>query len=133
MGGLRSRLAGVGHWQLGASALCIITAAVCALYLPFISNPLVFDDKGVFSGSHFADYASFPFGPAVRFPAYFSLAFVYVIFGTVEAQRVVGLLLHAAVGFALFVLIRELLRRNSESKGPHVAALTIATLFVVHP
>ena len=114
----------------GAVAFALIASLACALYLPFLSNPLVFDDKGIFTGSHFAEYAGFPFGPAVRFPAYFSLATIYVLFGTIEAQRVVSLIVHAAVGFALFLLIRELQRNRKEHTW---LAAAVAALFVAHP
>src|SRR6478752_844737 len=99
----------MGESRLNARvALCLIAVAACALYLPFMSNPLVFDDKGLFTGSRFSEYAGFPFGLSPRWPPTFSIAFVYVAFGTIEAQRIVGALLHAAVGCAIFLLIREL-------------------------
>jgi protein O-mannosyl-transferase len=118
----------------GAIALAI---AVCALYLPFISNPLVFDDRGYFTGREFAQYASSPFGLRPRFPAAFSLAAVYVLFGTVEAQRIVGLLLHAAVTLALFWLIVVLqtgaAKRPAPAPNVVPAALVAAAFFGLHP
>ncbi|HWI38313.1 MAG TPA: tetratricopeptide repeat protein [Burkholderiales bacterium] len=114
----------------GAVALGVIAVLACALYLPFVSNPIVFDDHGLFTGSRFYEYASFPFGLSPRWPASFSVAFVYVLFGSIEAQRVVGAVLHAAVGCGLFFLIRELQRNRAENTW---VAAAVATLFVVHP
>jgi tetratricopeptide (TPR) repeat protein len=114
----------------GAVALGVIAVLACALYLPFMSSPIVFDDHGLFTGSRFYEYASFPFGLSPRWPASFSVAFVYVVFGNIEGQRVVGALLHAAVGIALFMLIRELQKNRAENTW---LAAAIAALFVVHP
>jgi len=111
-------------------ALCLIAVAACALYLPFLSNPIVFDDKGLFTGSRFAEYATSPFGLSPRWPASFSVAIMYVTFGSIEAQRVVGVVLHAAVGVALFLLIRELQRNRTENTW---VAAVVAALFVLHP
>lgn len=105
----------------------VLAAAVCALYIPFLSNPFVFDDFTHFSGRDFARYAMSPFGFAPRFPASFSVAAVHILFGTVEAHRVVSLVLHAAGACALFALIRRLL------PAAPVAALVAALLFAVHP
>jgi len=107
-------------------ALGAIAVIAFALYLPFIGNPAVFDDRGLYSGHKFADYAAAPLGLDLRFPAYFSLAFVEVLWGRVEAHRLVSLALHIGCGWALFALIRQL--------GQTVLlALAGAAWFVVHP
>jgi protein O-mannosyl-transferase len=123
--------------QLTALAAGLIGAVVCALYLPFISNPLVFDDKGYFSGRRFSDYAAFPFGLEARFPASFSIASIQVLFGTIQAHRLVSLIVHAAVAFALFLVIRRMLeaapRPASTKVSAPLAALIASALFAVHP
>jgi len=101
-----SRLAAfVRRHRAALVAAAVIAAALCALYLPFVSNPLVFDDRGYFTGREFAEYASRPFGFRPRFPPAFSIASVHVVFGTVEAHRAVGLALHVGTTLALFWLL----------------------------
>ena len=98
----------------------------CALYLPYLGNPPVFDDKVFYSGYRFSEYASSPIGAGVRFPAYFSLVFVEVVFGRIEAHRVVSLVLHIACAWTVYALIRALEVRR-------LAAFAGAALFAVHP
>jgi len=123
--------------RLALAAALAVAAAVCALYLPFISNPLVFDDRGYFTGREFALYATGPFGMRPRFPAAFSIAVVYVIYGTVEAQRIVGLALHVATCCALFWLIRVLQSARLENAPAPTRAVPAAALgaafFGLHP
>src|SRR3954468_690662 len=137
MGRIGLRLARFVEQHPAAIAACLIAAAACALYAPFLANPFVFDDKGHFTGNHFADYASFPFGFEPRFPASFSVAVIQVLFGSVEAHRIVSLLLHALVGCAVFLLVRQLQRAASagvEARPAGSAAALAAGLFVaLHP
>jgi tetratricopeptide (TPR) repeat protein len=131
------RLASFVQQHPAALAACIIASATCALYLPFLANPFVFDDKGHFTGSRFADYATFPFGWEPRFPASFSVAVIHVLFGSVEAHRIVSLVLHALVGCAVFLLVRQLQRAASTGieGGPARAGAALAAgLFIaLHP
>jgi tetratricopeptide (TPR) repeat protein len=127
----------VWRHRLPLAAVLAVAAAVCALYVPFLSNPLVFDDRGYFTGREFALYATGPFGVRPRFPAAFSIAVVYVIYGTVEAQRIVGLALHVATCCALFWLIRVLQDARAESPPSADRAVPSAALatafFGLHP
>ena len=109
-----------------AAALAGLAVLVTALYLPYLGNPPVFDDRFVFSGSNFADYATRPLGPGLRYPSYFSLAFVQTVFGGIQAHRVVSLLLHAGCAWALYGLLRTLAIRP-------LAAFAGAALFALHP
>jgi tetratricopeptide (TPR) repeat protein len=111
---------------LTAAALGGIAALAAALYLPFLGNPPIFDDRIFFAGYRFYEYARFPLGLGLRFPPYFSLAWVHVIFGSIETHRVVSLLAHAACAWALFGLLRSLEIRR-------LAAFAGAALFAVHP
>jgi len=108
------------------AALGLLAALACALYLPYLGNPRVFDDHMFFSGLGFARYASSPFGLGIRVPSYFSLAIVEVVFGRIEAHRVVSLVLHIACAWAVYGLIRALQVRR-------LAAFAGAALFAVHP
>ncbi len=56
-----------------------LVALGLALYLPFLGNPLVFDDPFFFSGRNFARYATTPLGLELRLPGYFSVAVVLVL------------------------------------------------------
>jgi tetratricopeptide (TPR) repeat protein len=115
-----------GAWLLPVAGCA---ALVAALYVPFLSNPFFFDDRVMFSGLGFADYATSPFGMRPRHPAYFTIAAVDILFGTVEAQRAVGVLLHCATALALFFAIRALQRGQRNG----LAAFTASALFAVHP
>lgn len=117
-------------------ALSILTAA---LYVPFLSNPLFFDDRAIFSGSRFAQYAASPVGWGIRYPAFFTIAAVHVLFGTIEAQRALSALLHCATAFSLFVALRTLQTRWTPAasrqlgRRDSVVALAAAGLFALHP
>jgi tetratricopeptide (TPR) repeat protein len=112
--------------RLTVVALAALAALAAALYLPYLGNPPVFDDRFFFSGQHFAQHAIFPIGLGLRHPPYFSLAFVQTVFGSMEAHRTVGLLLHVACAWALYGLLRAL------AVG-RLAAFTAAAVFAVHP
>jgi len=124
-------LAGVG----------LIVGLTGGLYLPFIANPPVFDDLGFFSGRLFSYYATHPFGLELRVPPYFSLAVVQVIWGTMEAHRILGLALHIACSLALYKLILDLLRHSAKPAGApsaagpetYVPAFISAAVFAIHP
>jgi len=109
-----------------ALGLALAAALCAALYVPFLSNPRVFDDFVFYSGQRFSEYAMSPFGAGVRFPAYFTLAWVETVFGRMEAHRIVGLLLHLSCGAVLYLLLRELRISRLVSVGG-------AAAFLVHP
>jgi hypothetical protein len=124
-------LAGVG----------LIVGLASALYLPFLANPPVFDDLGFFSGRLFSYYATHPFGFELRVPPYFSLAIVQVIWGSMEAHRILGLAFHIACALALYKLIFDLqqcaARRAGAPPGAgfqaHAPAFIAAAVFAIHP
>jgi len=118
------------HW--GWAGLIVLAAA--ALYLPFLHNPLVFDDKPFFSGYRFAYYATHPLGFDVRVPPYFTLATTEVLWsGVIEAQRLVSLLLHLGVGLALYRLLLDILSLGQRRDQTVPLAAVGALAFVVHP
>lgn len=91
-------------------ALAAIALPTCALYLPFIGNPLVFDDQVFFSGTDFAYYATHPVGFGARLPGYFTLAFAEVMWSSIEVHRIISLLLHLACAAILYLWICRLQR-----------------------
>jgi protein O-mannosyl-transferase len=111
----------------------VLVLLVTALYVPFLGNPLVFDDYGLFTGSNFAARALSPFGLWMRGPPIFSVAFVQVVWGDVHAHRIVGLACHLACALALYGLIRALLRPASAEPRWQWQAFGGAALFALHP
>jgi len=113
-----------------------VAAAAVALYLPFLGNPLVFDDRIFFEGRQFAYYATHPLGLDLRLPAYFSLAATQALWGSLLAHRLVSLVLHVAAALLLYRFLldvqRAALRGSSESDASLRAALGAAA-FVLHP
>jgi hypothetical protein len=100
---------------IAAGAIAILVAA---LYLPFLGNPLVFDDSNFFTGQNFVYYATHPIGMDRRLPGYFTLAATRVVWDGIEAQRIFSLLFHIACTLALYRLLYGLQRAGS----PGVAA-----------
>ena len=119
----------------------LIAGLASALYLPFLANPPVFDDLGFFSGRLHSYYATHPFGLELRVPPYFSLAIVQVIWGSMEAHRILGLAFHIACALALYKLIFDLLRHavrhSAATPGAglqvHAPAFIAAAAFAIHP
>ncbi|MEO8717709.1 MAG: tetratricopeptide repeat protein [Burkholderiales bacterium] len=117
----------------GAVAIALLAAA---LYVPFLGNPLVFDDKIFFSGYRFSYYATHPLGLDLRLPPYFSLTIIKVLWDGIVAQRVVSLILHIGCGFALYRLLLDLQRVTLRPANEADAALRAgigAAAFVLHP
>jgi tetratricopeptide (TPR) repeat protein len=113
-----------------------VAGATAALYVPFLGNPLVFDDRVFFSGRLFAHYATHPFGVDLRLPAYFSLAATQAVWGSLLAHRVASLLLHAAVALLLYRFLLELQRtalRGAAEPDVALRAAVGAAAFALHP
>lgn len=128
------------HWI----GLCLIVALACGLYLPFLGNPLVFDDWTLFSGSGFSYYATHPFDFFnIRNLPYFSLAITFVVWGDITSQRILSLALHLACSLALYKLLYDLLRLAPQTnhpgsepearRGAATWALIGAAVFAIHP
>ncbi len=131
--------------------VCAIVALAGALYLPFLGNPLIFDDLAFFSGAGFAYFATTPFGYTLRTPPYFSLAFTQVMWGQfppwyhAEIHRILSLAFHSACALALYKLIFDLLgsaeagstpeatSRNDVRLNASVPAFIGAAIFAIHP
>lgn len=128
------------HWI----GIALIIAIGSALYLPFLRNPLIFDDWALFSGTRFSYFATHPFDFLnTRNLPYFSLATAYIFGAGIPTQRIVSLVLHLACSLALYKLIYELLLLTSQpddlglSAQSRRAAATWAfigaAVFTVHP
>ncbi len=126
------------------AATGVIVALACGLYLPFLGNPLVFDDWVFFGGSRFSYYATHPFDIfSLRSLPYFSLAITFIVWGEIQAHRIVSLVLHLACALALYKLLYDLLRLTLQSNRPGSvpeAQLDAATwawigaaVFAIHP
>jgi tetratricopeptide (TPR) repeat protein len=113
----------------------LLAALGCALYIPFLGNPAFFDDRYLFSGYRFTEYASSPLGWALRQPAYFSLAVVQVLSGAMETHRAVSLALHIACAWTLYALLRELQCWSESDELPQSRLLAFggAAFMVLHP
>ncbi len=119
-----------------AAAALAIAALAAGLYLPFLGNPLVFDDKVFFSGHRFAYYATHPLGLDLRLPPYFSLTITHVLWESVVAQRLVSLILHVGCALALYKLLLDLQRTALRPAHDADAALRAgigAAVFALHP
>lgn len=117
------------------ASLGLLAILAGALYLPFLGNPPFYDDRVIFSGRGFADAAGSPFAMALRQPAYFSLALVQVLWGSIEAHRLASLATHIACVWALYGLLRELQRSFAAGAAPQarLPAFFGAALFALHP
>ena len=113
-----------------------VAAAAAALYLPFLGNPLVFDDRIFFSGRLFTYYATHPLGLDLRLPAYFSLAATQALWGSLLAHRIVSLVLHVAVALLLYRFLLEAQRaalRGSSDSDMALRSTLGAAAFALHP
>ena len=129
-------------WLPRLIGICLIVALAAGLYLPFLGNPPVFDDRGFFSGMGFSYYATHPFDFGLRVPSYFSLAVVQVLWESIEAHRILSLALHVACSLALYKLLYELLSAAREPERAGVVAMQpgntalaciAAGAFALHP
>src|SRR3954468_15925417 len=90
-------------------ALALIAAAASGLYLPYLANPLLFDDSNIFHTTVLRIAAVAPWQLGTRGLPYFTLGWVQTQIGTMEAHRLVSLALHVLVAYQLFRLLEALL------------------------
>lgn len=124
-----------GGWSRPTLIFLIVALATVALYAPFLGNAIVFDDHNLFTNLTVYDYATTPFNLAPRNFPYFTLGFTEVTWKSIEAQRVVSLLIHLLNAFVLFRLLGRWLK---EIGGlPADKALTAGSIgslfFAIHP
>lgn len=137
------------HRLLAWLCVAVLVAVTCALYVPFLGNPMVFDDLSFYSGNRFAYYATTPFGFDLRLPPNFTLAVPQVLWVKfppwhhAEIHRIISLAFHVACALALLKLIYELLRASASTpelggqrhvgETAAVIALIAAIFFAIHP
>ena len=129
-------------------AASVVAGLGCALYLPFLGNPMVFDDLPFFSSGSFAYYATTPLGLNLRTLPYFTLAFPQVFWGYfppwhhAEIHRVFSLGFHVLCALALWKLLHDLVRLvGTGQSGPDAGNASNASLlatigalaFLLHP
>lgn len=121
---------------IGAVALTALM-----LYLPFVSNPLVFDDQALF-GAGLARFAITPLDLAPRTFPYFTIAVTEVLSGqSIVVHRILGIALHCSCALLLAMLVRSLLMSVTSGtpagaireRELSLAAALCGMLFVAHP
>lgn len=115
--------------------LALTTLAVCALYIPYLGNKLVFDDGTLFTSLAVFDYAQTPFNLYPRTFPYFTLGFTEVEWHSIEAHRIVSLVLHLLNAFMMFRLCKVLLEQIEGISAEKALwlALLAANLFALNP
>ncbi len=116
-----------------------LLAAVCALYLPFLGNPFIFDDVPLLSGDFLNYYAHTPFKLDFRWFHFASMGWTARVFSDLFPHpfRLGNLLLHAANAILLFHVLRQLLVAvlREQNRSPMIVwgAWLGALVFAVHP
>jgi len=93
-------------------------AVVCLIYLPFLDNPFVFDDRNFFNGVASEYYAHSTFNFDLRWFAYATLGWTAAIFSDVLPHpfRLGNILLHVANSILLFYVLRQIISDYPPSK-----------------
>ncbi len=120
---------------IGLSLIWLVGLILC---LPFLSNPLFFDDEVFFRSGNVQNFLVEGFRAYPRWWVYETIALTYAGLGTkLLWLRLGNLALHMSVAMALFFLVRNLLRdidrRGGLSLSADVAALIVVAFFVIHP
>lgn len=115
----------------------LLLLLVGALYIPFLSSPIVFDDIPFFGGS-ISSFADRYFDFRIRWFSYTSLGFTWVFFGDNPVEyRLQNLLLHGLNALLLLLLLRLWITFFITDSGKAKLALWGAWLgalvFACHP
>lgn len=133
------------RYSLPLSGALLIALLSSLLYVPFLSNSLVFDDHNFFTNLSIYDFAVKPFDLRPRHFPSFTLGFVQVMGGTIETHRIVSLVLHVLCAWMLFFLLSALLKQalktsvsalsdeTQRARQATVAAGVGAIWFAIHP
>lgn len=123
-------------------ALVLIAAVAAWVYVPYLQNPLVFDDGNIFYTSVLTTAAIAPWEIGIRGLPYFTLGWVETQIGSMTAHRLISLALHVVVAYKLFRFIETLLVLDRTPLLPSVPpapgharwiALLVALAFACHP
>ena len=133
----------LGRWSkeswFALLVFVVVSAVAAALYGPYLENPFVFDDGNLFFTSRLTTAAVEPWELLTRSLPYFTLGWVQTQFGTMEAHRLISLVLHILVAWQLYQLFKQLLLldvgRNepADRERAYVVAALLAVVFVAHP
>lgn len=108
-----------------------------AVYLPFATNPFVFDDTHLFTAHTLANYLQQPFRLHDRFFSYVTLSFIWEFFEDLPmVYRLLNLSIHGINTVLLFQFLSKLSRLSTYSAGPEIAKTRIwfaSAVFAVHP
>lgn len=120
------------------SKVLLLLLAVAAVYLPFLENPLVFDDFALFGGGTVSRYADAPFNFEFRWLPYTTLGVTWVFFGeNPPVFRVQNLILHGMNVLLLLLVLRlwiSLFITNvSKERAANWGAWLGAMVFACHP
>lgn len=116
-----------------------LLAAVCALYLPFLGNPFIFDDVPLLSANFLEYYVHIPYKLDFRWFHFASMGWTREIFSDLFPHpfRLGNLLLHAANVIVLFHVLRQLLGTVplDQNRSSYIVwgAWFGALMFAVHP
>ncbi|MDQ1314260.1 MAG: hypothetical protein QG662_369 [Pseudomonadota bacterium] len=95
--------------------LAVVLIALAAIYLPGLTNPLIFDDRALTDGRIFGAYGSL-LHLQPRTLSYGSFVWIQAAFGdSWVVQRSFNLLIHLGVVLALWAFYREILRAVATS------------------
>lgn len=116
----------------------LLLLLVGLVYLPFLNNPLIFDDLNLLGGGAISGYAELPFNFNLRWLPYFSLGFTWVFFGEdPPVFRVQNLLLHGMNVLLLLLLMRlwigVFIADAGKEKMANWGAWLGALVFACHP
>lgn len=117
----------------------VLATVGATLYGPYLGNPFVFDDGNLFFSSRLTTAATRPWELDTRSLPYFTLGWVQTQFGTMEAHRLISLVLHTLVAWQLYQLLKQLLvldvGRNEPADRERASAVAsvLAVVFVAHP
>lgn len=100
-----------------AISFLVIAILTSLLYVPFLSNEIVFDDHNLFITGRIYDYAQTPFSLLPRSFPYFTLGFIQIVFGSIEANRIFSLFLHIGCAWMIFIVVNALLRQTNASNA----------------
>lgn len=112
----------------------LMIAAALGLYWSSFSFQPFFDDKGYFERGGLDQIFLNGFAFELRWLPYFTTAWIDLIFeDRIFAQRIVNLMLHFAVAFVLYSVVRQVSNQAAPHPNNERAALAAAALFLLHP
>lgn len=124
----------INRWAIFVLPILLLVA----LCVPFMNNPLVFDDMYFFMPGNPEKFLASGFHLWPRWWVEQTLALTFSYVGPeVVWFRIGNLAIHLGAAIALFFLVRRLLidldSGGSSTLSPETAALVAATLFALHP